>query len=79
MTMGGLSRKEPNSDSFVNYPISETGLPGPLVSGLIDGNNLWVGTWGAGLYHLDLSEPKNLDPDTAEWQVCEMTRRTAIL
>ena len=69
MTMGGLSRKDPGDDGFINYPFSENGLGGPLVSAMIDGDHLWVGTWGAGLYQMDLSDPKNLDPKTANWQI----------
>ncbi len=69
MTMGGLSRKDPNENGFINYSFSENGLGGPLVSGMIDGDLLWIGTWGAGLYQLDLSDPKNLDPNTATWRI----------
>jgi len=69
LTMGGLSRKDPGVSGFVNYPISENGIGGPLVAGMVDGDHLWIGTWGAGLYLLDLSISANLDPNMATWKV----------
>ncbi|MHB8133556.1 MAG: PAS domain S-box protein [Anaerolineaceae bacterium] len=67
-TMSGLSRKDPLQDTFVNYPITEQGLAAPLVSIFMDGTDLWTGSWGGGLYRLDLSDAKNLNPETAVWE-----------
>jgi PAS domain S-box-containing protein len=59
-SFAGLSRLDPGAVGFVNYP-----MPAPPVSFGLVGNELWVGTWGGGLYRLDLSDPASLDPAKA--------------
>ncbi|MBP1466441.1 hypothetical protein EYB53_012070 [Candidatus Chloroploca sp. M-50] len=56
----GLSRLDPGATGFVNYP-----MPAPPVSFGLVGDELWAGTWGGGLYRLDLADPRSLDPTTA--------------
>ncbi|EFO79861.1 histidine kinase [Oscillochloris trichoides DG-6] len=58
----GLSRLDPGAAGFVNYP-----LPAPPVSLGLVGDELWAGTWGGGLYRLDLSDPRSLNPATARF------------
>ncbi len=59
-TFAGLARRDPGAAGFVNYP-----MPAPPVSFGLVGDELWAGTWGGGLYRLDLSDPASLDPATA--------------
>jgi PAS domain S-box-containing protein len=59
-TFAGLSRLDPGATGFVNYP-----MPAPPVSFGLVGDELWTGTWGGGLYRLDLANPASLDPGTA--------------
>ncbi len=56
-TFAGLARLDPGASGFVNYPMPAA----PVSFGLV-GDELWAGTWGGGLYRLDLSDPANLDP-----------------
>jgi PAS domain S-box-containing protein len=64
-TMGGISRLDPGKKHFVNYPNLPVTAEKPPVSILIDGDLLWLGTWGGGAARLDISDPKNLLPDQA--------------
>lgn len=57
---GGLSRLDPGALGFVNYP-----LPAPATTFRVIGDELWVGTWGGGVYRLDLSDPDSLAPAKA--------------
>ncbi len=59
-TFAGLARLDPGATGFVNYPMPAA----PVSFGLV-GDELWAGTWGGGLYRLDLSDPASLDPATA--------------
>jgi len=59
-SFAGLSRLDPGAVGFVNYP-----LPAPPVSFDLVGAELWAGTWGGGIYRLDLSERASLDPARA--------------
>ncbi|GAP17613.1 sensor histidine kinase [Levilinea saccharolytica] len=56
----GLSRFDPAAGGFVNYP-----LPAPPVCLGLVGDELWAGTWGGGLYRLNLADPASLDPAAA--------------
>ena len=56
----GLSRLDPGAVDFVNYP-----MPAPATTFRIIGDELWIGTWGGGVYRLDLSDPASLDPAKA--------------
>ncbi|HEY9076146.1 MAG TPA: PAS domain S-box protein [Anaerolineaceae bacterium] len=56
----GLSRLDPGAQGFVNYP-----LPAPATTFRVIGSDLWVGTWGGGVFRLDLSNPASLDPAKA--------------
>lgn len=67
-TMGGLDRLDPGASGFIHYPLNpETGFSAPPVTLFIDGADLWVGTWGAGAFRLDLSDPSSLNPETARF------------
>ncbi len=55
-TFAGLARLDPGATGFVNYPMPAA----PVSLGLV-GDELWTGTWGGGLYRLDLSDPASLD------------------
>jgi PAS domain S-box-containing protein len=57
---GGLSRLDPGAQGFVNYP-----MPAPATTFRMIGDELWIGTWGGGVYRLDLSDPASLDPAKA--------------
>ncbi len=59
-TFAGLSRLDPGATGFINYP-----MPAPPVSFGLVGDELWAGTWGGGIYRLDLVDPASLDPATA--------------
>jgi PAS domain S-box-containing protein len=59
-TFAGLARLETGATGFVNYPMPAA----PVSLGLV-GDELWTGTWGGGLYRLDLSDPASLDPAQA--------------
>ncbi len=62
-SFGGVSRFDKKAETFVTYP-----LPAPPMSMALVGNQLWLGTWGAGIYRLDLAIPANLDPATATFE-----------
>ncbi|PKO01312.1 MAG: hypothetical protein CVU42_00450 [Chloroflexi bacterium HGW-Chloroflexi-4] len=59
-TFTSLARFEPTTKSFVNYQ-----FPAPVVSFAVIGNELWIGTWGAGVFRLDMSDNSFLDPAKA--------------
>lgn len=59
----GLSRRDPGAAGFVNYP-----LPAPAVALQLIGADLWIGTWGGGVFRLDLSNPASLDPARAAFR-----------
>ncbi len=61
-TMKGLSRLDPGQDGFVNYP-----LPAPAVRLYASGADLWIGSWGGGVWQLDLSQAENLDAQRAQF------------
>jgi PAS domain S-box-containing protein len=63
-SFAGLSRLDPGQSTFVNYP-----LPAPPTPFQMIGDELWMGTWGAGVYRLNLSDPANLDPATAAFSI----------
>ena len=70
-TLGGLHRYDPGRDTFVRYRSAPT-RPGAtsldqVVSLAVDGDDLWIGTWGGGLNHLDLGDSASLDPATAQF------------
>ncbi len=70
-TLGGLHRYDPASDTFVRYRADPT-RSGTLsldqiVSLAVDGQDLWIGTWGGGLNHLNLADPASLAPETARF------------
>lgn len=48
----GLSRLDPGAQGFANYP-----MPAPATTFKVIGDELWIGTWGGGVYRLDLSDP----------------------
>jgi PAS domain S-box-containing protein len=56
----GLSRLDPGARGFVSYP-----MPAPATTLRAIGDELWIGTWGGGVYRLDLSDPASLDPAKA--------------
>ena len=56
----GLSRLDPDARGFVNYP-----MPAPATTLRAIGDELWIGTWGGGVYRLDLANPDSLDPAKA--------------
>ena len=56
----GLSRLDPGAEGFVNYS-----LPAPAATIMALGDMLWIGTWGKGVYRLNLSDPASLDPSKA--------------
>ncbi len=58
-TFLGLSRLDPDASGFINYPMSA-----PPVSLKVIEDELWIGTWGGGVFRLALTDP-NLDPDQA--------------
>ena len=73
-TGNGLSRFDPDLESFTNYqhdPLDSTTVSqGDLQSKamyLDRRNRLWVGSYGGGLNRLDLNEPMNRDPRTANF------------
>ena len=70
-TLGGLHRYDPDRDAFVRYRADPARLGalslGQVVSLAVDGDVLWVGTWGGGANRLDLADPANLDPALAQF------------
>lgn len=72
-TMNGLERFDPDSGKFSHYqndPANPASLSNnATVSFLLDGETLWVGTWGGGLNRLNLADPANLNPKTAQFEI----------
>ncbi|MBN1667461.1 MAG: PAS domain S-box protein, partial [Anaerolineales bacterium] len=56
----GISRLDIGAQGFVNYPMTT-----PPVTLKSIGNEMWIGTWGAGVSRLDLAQASSFDPSTA--------------
>jgi PAS domain S-box-containing protein len=71
--MNGLDRLDPGTGTFVHYrndPANSASLSvNTAVSFLLDGESLWVGTWGGGVNRLNLADPASLDPRTARFEI----------
>jgi signal transduction histidine kinase/streptogramin lyase len=64
-TMAGLSRMEPGGSQFSNY----VGLSGAPVNLMVDGGDLWIGTWGGGASRLSLALPGILPANSSRFTV----------
>lgn len=58
---GGLNRCAPGSSVFTHYTTANSPLRHNTVSTLIShGRILWIGTWGGGVYWLDMDHPDQM-------------------
>lgn len=55
---GGLCRFNPRDNSFTSYPISGNGQTDNINALFIDGNKLWVGTYGNDAGYIDINTGK---------------------
>ena len=58
---GGLNRRAAGEKTFTHFTISNSPLIHNSVSTLIaNGRTLWIGTWGGGMYWLDMDNPQTI-------------------
>lgn len=59
---GGLNRRAPGEKTFTHYTAANSQLAQNTVSTLTaNGRTLWIGTWGGGVYWLDMDNPAQLN------------------